>query len=358
MDSILCNLLNEIKKIALVLDSSRKIIWRNSYSEEKMKGIEVVNKKFSEIGSVESEEKILSIPNLGSFVIEEINIGNADEDKILFLKPLQNLWDDNFKAITCEEILNNVNDGIIVTDYEGKIIYFNKVQESIEKKSEDMVGKYLWNVYDYDSEEESEHRNVFRNGEPVLNKYRLMHYRDGLPRYISYNTYPIVIEDRVLGVYSVSKSEEKLHSMLSEVIDIKRKYISLEERGTLEKIDNGTTYSFSDIVGSSEETRKLIKEAENIALLDRNILIIGETGTGKEVYAQSIHNYGKKRTEPFVAINCGAIPENLMESILFGTVKGAYTGSVDTVGLFEKAKEGTLFLDELNSLPVYMQTKL
>jgi len=93
-------------------------------------------------------------------------------------------------------------------------------------------------------------------------------------------------------------------------------------------------------------------------MLDNNVLIIGETGTGKEVFAQSIHNFSKKKTEPYIAINCAAIPENLLESILFGASKGAFTGAVEHTGLFEEAGEGTIFLDELNSMPVSMQTKL
>jgi arginine utilization regulatory protein len=93
-------------------------------------------------------------------------------------------------------------------------------------------------------------------------------------------------------------------------------------------------------------------------MLDNNFLIYGETGTGKEVFAQSVHNLGSNSEEPFVPINCAAIPEGLFEGILFGTVKGSYTGAKDQIGLFEEAGKGTLFLDELNSMPIAMQTKL
>jgi arginine utilization regulatory protein len=88
------------------------------------------------------------------------------------------------------------------------------------------------------------------------------------------------------------------------------------------------------------------------------VLIFGETGTGKELFAQSIHNSRPRANQPFVAINCAAVPESLLESILFGTVKGAFTGAQNTKGVFEQAGSGTLFLDEINSMPRAMQTKL
>jgi arginine utilization regulatory protein len=87
-------------------------------------------------------------------------------------------------------------------------------------------------------------------------------------------------------------------------------------------------------------------------------LIIGETGTGKELFAQSMHNHSPRANKPFVAINCAAIPENLLESTLFGTVKGAFTGATDQIGLFEFAQDGTLFMDEINSMPITLQAKL
>jgi arginine utilization regulatory protein len=123
-------------------------------------------------------------------------------------------------------------------------------------------------------------------------------------------------------------------------------------------LTNGTRFTFSDIIGESISTKATISEAQSIALIDGNLLIVGETGTGKEVFAHSIHNFGKNKDQPFVAINCGAIPENLLESTLFGTLKGSFTGAQNQTGLFVQAKNGTMFLDELNSLSISMQSKL
>lgn len=102
----------------------------------------------------------------------------------------------------------------------------------------------------------------------------------------------------------------------------------------------------------------LIEKVKEISTTDSNVLIYGETGTGKEIIAQSIHNVSNRRDKPFIAQNCATIPETLFESILFGTTKGSFTGAVDRMGLFEQADGGTLLLDELNSIPIHLQSKL
>lgn len=197
---------------------------------------------------------------------------------------------------------------------------------------------------------------VFNSGIPIVNKYKAHAFDDGHPIYKSYSTYPVIYKGKTIGVYSISKNEYKLQSLLSEIIELKKKSIV---KDTDESIGaNGTRFTFSDIIGESLVMKKVIDEAKTISWLDNNILIIGETGTGKEMFAQSIHNYSKRRVHPFIGINCSAIPENLLESILFGTVKGAYTGAIDSQGLFSEAGQGTIFLDELNTMPINMQTKL
>ena len=229
-----------------------------------------------------------------------------------------------------ERILDVINDGIIMSDAEGRVVLYNQAEEKLEDlRAEDMVGKYLWEAYRYGSEELSEHRAIFKSGKAVINAYKSHTYKGGAPKYVSYSTYPIERDGVRLGVFSVSKNEGKLQALLAETIELRRLSLRREQAGERrEDRKNGTTYSFSDIVGSSASTLATIREAETIAMLDNTVLIIGETGTGKEVYAQSLHNFSRKGTEPFVA------------------------------GMFEEAAEGTLFLDEMNSMPITMQTKL
>ncbi|MGB3913916.1 MAG: sigma 54-interacting transcriptional regulator, partial [Thermacetogeniaceae bacterium] len=121
---------------------------------------------------------------------------------------------------------------------------------------------------------------------------------------------------------------------------------------------NGTIFEFDDIIGESDSIKQTIKIAKKFARSLSPVIIQGETGTGKELFAQSIHNYSSRANGPFVAVNCAAIPESLLEGILFGTSKGAFTGAEDKSGLFEEATEGTLFLDEINSMSMLLQTKM
>lgn len=119
-------------------------------------------------------------------------------------------------------------------------------------------------------------------------------------------------------------------------------------------------YHFDDILGESSPIHTAIRQARRFAHVDSNILLMGETGTGKELFAQSIHNESERANGPFVAVNCAAIPENLMESELFGYERGAFTGASKTgkEGLFETAHEGTIFLDEVSEIPLTLQSRL
>jgi DNA-binding NtrC family response regulator len=118
-------------------------------------------------------------------------------------------------------------------------------------------------------------------------------------------------------------------------------------------------YSFENIVGKSGTMQRIFSLINKIANTDATVLILGESGTGKELVARALHFNSSRQHNPFVAVNCSALPENLLESELFGHKKGAFTGAVqDKVGLFEEAQQGTIFLDEVNSMALQLQTKL
>lgn len=257
-------------------------------------------------------------------------------------------------------VLDKLNDGLMISDKEGRIIVYNSAMEKLENMTrEDMIGKYLWDAYGYEDDSTSEHRHVFKSGKALENMYSAHTLVDGDPLYTNYSTYPIFSNGEIIGVVTVSGNEEVIHERLRKATEVKRLHnvnYNLQTGRTYS--DNGTTYGFSDFIGESEIIKSLINEAQTISWMDNNILIHGETGTGKEVLAQSIHNHGKRSKERFIGVNCSAIPENLLESILFGTVKGAYTGAVDHAGIFEEVGEGTLFLDEVNSMPITLQVKL
>lgn len=127
---------------------------------------------------------------------------------------------------------------------------------------------------------------------------------------------------------------------------------------TKENRANPAFYTFKNIVGNNRDLIAAIDFGHKIARHNSSILLIGETGTGKELFAHSIHNESSFANGPFIALNCAAIPETLIESVLFGTVEGAYTGAKNSEGLLLQANNGTIFLDEINSLDMDSQAKL
>ena len=133
----------------------------------------------------------------------------------------------------------------------------------------------------------------------------------------------------------------------------------LRQENVLLKRTLGSTHQFANIVGRSEKMLSIFKLIEQIARTESTVLVTGESGTGKEWVARAIHFYSLRRDRPFVALNCGALPETLLESELFGHMKGAFTGaSVNKKGLIESAEKGTLFLDEIGEMTPMMQVKL
>lgn len=160
--------------------------------------------------------------------------------------------------------------------------------------------------------------------------------------------HPIYVDGMMDGLIIIFSDVELLQQKENKV------------RRRLVKKFEGTRYTFTDIIGQSPQTLKAISKAKKFARSDANVLIFGESGTGKELFAQSIHNASSRGNEPFLAVNCGAIPENLLESELFGYSDGAFTGALKggKAGLFEAAHNGTIFLDEIGELPLSMQVKL
>jgi two-component system response regulator PilR (NtrC family) len=182
-------------------------------------------------------------------------------------------------------------------------------------------------------------------------------------------------ETAILLVTAFSTSEQAVEAMKLGAYDYIAKPFKVEEikvlvRNALEKRDLEREnlrlkkeiherYSFSGLVGKSKKMREVYTLIEKLSASMANVLILGESGTGKELVAKAIHYNSPRRDRPFVAVNCGAIPDTLMESELFGHKKGAFTGAVaDRPGLFEQANGGTLFLDEIGEVPLQLQAKL
>ena len=174
----------------------------------------------------------------------------------------------------------------------------------------------------------------------------------------AFSTSDQAVEAMKLGAYDyIGKpfKNEEIKQLIKNALEKQ----GLRRENVILKKDASERDSFCGIIGKSLKMRELFDLIQKVAASQSSVLILGESGTGKELAARSVHACSPRKSKPFVAVNCGAIPENLIESELFGHKKGSFTGAVgDRPGLFEQAEGGTLLLDEIGELPLLLQTKL
>jgi len=174
----------------------------------------------------------------------------------------------------------------------------------------------------------------------------------------AFSTAEQAVEAMKLGAYDyISKpfKNEEIKILISKALEKQ----GLKRENTILRHEAAHRDGFCGIIGKSAKVRELFDMIQKVASSQSSVLILGESGTGKELAARAIHSCSPRKSKTFVAVNCGAIPESLIESELFGHKKGAFTGAVaDRPGLFEQAEGGTLFLDEIGELPLLLQTKL
>ncbi len=236
-------------------------------------------------------------------------------------------------------ILGRLKDGVVAVDLDERIELINPAMESILGQSaEQLIGQRLSSVNTGLGLQE-----ILRTGQGESEQV----YQLG-GKTVVLTRMPIVEQGRPTGAVLVCQ----------DPIAIQRMDRSLRSRG--KPRSNMARYGLEQLIGQSEAIRKVRERAQMCARSDATVLIIGESGTGKELLAQGIHNASARRDQPFVAINCAAFPDSLLESELFGYVDGAFTGSTrgGKVGLFEAAHTGTIFLDEIGEMPLSLQTRL
>ncbi|MBI9090598.1 MAG: sigma 54-interacting transcriptional regulator [Desulfobacterium sp.] len=245
-------------------------------------------------------------------------------------------------------VLDRLDDGVIITDRDGVILYYNLSQAKIDKfEPDEVLGKKLTEIYDLTDETSMIIQCIKRQ---CSIKNRTFFYRTikgNIANSIT-SVYPVFTNNEVTGAVCFVKDYELLQrsTPMVSIADIKP------------DIGNGSRFTFADLVGISPDFQRSVRAARKASASSSPIMLFGETGTGKELFAQSIHNHGPRSCNRYVAVNCAAIPKDLLEGVLFGTCKGAFTGAMDKPGLFETANNGTLFLDELLAMPVNLQAKL
>ncbi|PID26723.1 MAG: Fis family transcriptional regulator [Candidatus Cloacimonadota bacterium] len=238
-------------------------------------------------------------------------------------------------------ILESISDGVFTVDSEWKITYFNRAAENILSiNREDAIGQLCSEVFKSSMcEMGCPLKETLDSGDPVINRGCYIISNTGRKIPISVST--AVLRDKSGNIIGGAETFRDL----SELEKIKKERIS--------------RYSIGNFISHSKIMSDVLDLAKAVANTPTTVLIEGETGTGKEVLARAIHSFSNRSNKPFIGVNCGALPENLLESELFGFKKGAFTGANrDKKGRFSLAKGGTIFLDEIGELSLNLQVKL
>lgn len=258
---------------------------------------------------------------------------------------------------TIFQIFEYLNEGVVIINRDGKVVYINRFAAEMDNVDRTIAkGRYLLDVYPSLNEKSSTLLKVLKNKEAIINKVQNYRNYKGENVFTESSSYPLFKGKKFIGVVGISRFLEEQETYHKDITDIA--YSKINAVSVEGKVKGSAKYDFIDIVGKSSEILKAKEKASKAAKTSSPVLIYGETGTGKELFVHAIHNNSIRKDRPFVAQNCAAIPANLLEGILFGTVRGSFTGSENRKGLFELADGGTLYLDELNSMPIDLQAKL
>lgn len=258
-------------------------------------------------------------------------------------------------------ILNSLDEGIHIVNKDGVTVFYNEAAAGLDNlRPEEVIGRHILTVFPSLSPHTSTLLSVLKTGVPVKDRQQTFTNFKGHTITTVNTTLPISVDGHLVGAVEVSRNITVLRSLAERVADLTAELYGAGKAKPSHRrpAKFRAVYTFDDMIGGNPEYLKAKRKAERAAASTSPVLVVGETGTGKEVFVQSIHNLSARADGPFIAQNCAALPEALLEGILFGTVRGAFTGASDRPGLFEVADGGTLFLDEIDSMPVSLQAKL
>ncbi len=261
-------------------------------------------------------------------------MGNETENDWKTLKTMNQVY---------KKIIDEIDVGVHVIDEKGKTIIYNPKMMQIEAMDrQDVLDKYLLDVFMFSANESSTLVKALQKGIETSNVKQTYFNNKGKEITTINNSFPILENGTIKGAVEISNDVTKLERLIRD---------NMNRKGN-------TRFTFDSIIGNSLAIQEVIENTKRSTRTSSSVLIVGETGTGKELFAQSIHNGSHRSSAPFISQNCAALPDNLIESLLFGTKRGAFTGATERPGLFEQAEGGTLLLDEINSLSMNLQAKL
>ncbi|SLM31464.1 Arginine utilization regulatory protein rocR (modular protein) [Desulfamplus magnetovallimortis] len=253
-------------------------------------------------------------------------------------------YQNTFNNADFLSVFDKFSEGVILTNVDGLIIYYNTAMSRIDElKPEEVLFKKITDVYHL-TEEKSIIMRCLKKRQPIIDEP--IYYRTRMGKFANtiHSAFPLSREGILIGAICFIRD----YNLLTETI---------EDMPVPKNIFEDDIF-FESIIGNDPELIKAIDSARMAANTPSPVMLYGETGTGKELFARAIHNHSIRSNSKYTPVNCAAIPENLLEGILFGTSKGAFTGALNKAGLFERTNGGTIFLDEINSMPVGLQSKI
>lgn len=241
-----------------------------------------------------------------------------------------------------------IHQPLAIINRDGEYVYYNQESADLDGYTvEQALGHHMLDVYPKMKESQSTMLHSLKQGVEYIGHYQVYYNAKGQAVDYQHTTAPLYARNgEMVGVIEIGRNMSSVRRLQEQVVELNQLLYSNQAENT------------HDIITENPAMLALIDKAKRLAVNDIPVVIVGETGTGKELFARLIHRCSKRVNKPFIALNCGALPSTLIESTLFGTVKGAFTGAENSQGYLELADGGTLFLDELNAMPIEMQSKL
>ncbi len=258
-----------------------------------------------------------------------------------------------------DSLLKYLAEGILIVDKDANVVFYNEpVTDLAGISMDEAFGKNILDLFTDLTPETSTFYRVLKSQKAMIDHIQTYTNRKGRTVNILTSTIPLIRDGELVGALEVYRDLTQVKELSERIFELQGSIYNKTGQGKPAK-GNGTRYTFDDIIAESEVMKSTIARARKIAASGSPLLVYGETGTGKEIFIQAIHNADPvRRKNIFIAQNCAALPKGLLESILFGTTEGSFTGARERQGLFELADGGTLLLDEINSMDIELQGKL
>lgn len=350
-------MLNSID-IGIVITNAKGSIY---YSNEKASKILESFQKCSKVDSLllellkrvgEKEKFKITICKDEEIIVQMDELNFSDKERVygIILCDVSYIEEINFNIDVddIKELLDYTNDAIFIDDMNGETMWINKAcEEMYDIKKEDVIGKNI----DFLEQEKIFYPSVAKLVFEQKKQVTILHSNRNGKQVLTTGTPIFYKNGNIKKVVSTSRDITELITLKNQLEDAQHR---LEEYKELQKV------VYDDLIVRSKKMTDVIGLSRKLSQIDSTVLITGESGVGKGKVAKYIHKLGIRKDKPFVKVNCGAIPESLIESELFGYEHGAFTGSNKRgkLGLFELAQNGTIFLDEIGELPLNLQVKL